>query len=183
MAKQYFAKLPTIGYDIDGTGEKRLVVDIMQRAAIRSVLRNQSLIFYTYPVKDGETPEMLAHKLYGSSALHFLILFANDIFDKNYDWPMSGENLKATIRKKYTTPEQDGLDFAYTTVHHYEDTHGNEIDVFTYQTLSDLERRKITVYEWEMSQNESKRLVRLLDAKFVDQINSELDKIMKRQTV
>jgi hypothetical protein len=183
MAKQYFAKIPTIGYDIDGSGEKRIVIDIMQRAAIRNVLKNQSLIFYTYEVKDGETPEIIAHKLYGATSYHWIILFANDILDKNYDWPMSDEDLKATIDKKYSTPAQPGLDYAYSTVHHYEDLFGNEIDEFTFKSLADTERNKVTVYDWEMKQNDAKRTVRLLDTKYKDQIDAELDKIMKRRTV
>jgi hypothetical protein len=122
--KRYFEKIPFTGYDIDGSGESRVAVDILQRAKIRDLLLNQSLVFYTYDVKDGETPEIISHKYYGSSQHHWVILLANDIVDPYFDWPLSYDNLISTIRKKYTTPQRDGLEFAYTTIHHYEDKLG-----------------------------------------------------------
>ena len=183
MAKPYFEKIPVIGYDISGTGEKRTAVDILQRIKMRDSLKSSWLIFYEYDVRDGETPEIIADKLYGSSGYHWVILLANDIVDPYYDWPMSYENLIITIRKKYSTPQRDGLEYAYQTLHHYEDLAGNVIDEFNYTALPDVERKKVSVYDWEISTNEAKRRIRLLDAKYISQIDAEADAIMKRRLV
>jgi hypothetical protein len=179
----YFTKFPLIGYDILGNGEKRFAIDILQRIKIRDSLKSSWLIFYEYDVKDGETPEMIAHKLYGSARYHWIVLLTNDIVDPYYDWPMSYENLILTIRKKYGTSTKDGLEVAYQTVHHYEDLFGVVIDFDTFMSLPDAERKRVTLYDWENTTNEAKRRIRLLDASFVDQIDIEADKIQARQLV
>lgn len=183
MSNPYFSKFNTIGYDIDGSGQKIIAISILQRIILREILLNNYLIFYTYTVKDGETPEIIADKLYGSSLYHWIVLLANNIVDPIYDWPMSQENLVITIRKKYDTPTQDGLVYAYQTVDHYEDKWGNPIDETTYKSLPAVNRKVVMIYDAEVAANEAKRTVRLLDKKFVAQVDAEADQIMKRALV
>ena len=61
----YFSKFPYIVYDSVGNGEFKIVSNLLRRVAIRSKVRANTLFFDTYDVKEGETPEMVAHKLYG----------------------------------------------------------------------------------------------------------------------
>ena len=183
MATPYFEKIPTIGYDIDGSGQKTIAVDILQRIKLRAILLNNYLIFYTYMVKDGETAEIIADKLYGSTQYHWIVILANNIVDPVYDWPMSQENLVITIKKKYDTPSLDGLVYAYQTVDHYEDKWGNPIDETTYRSLPAVERKIVMIYDAEVSANEAKRNIRLLDKKFVSQVNAEADQIMRSALV
>jgi Base plate wedge protein 53 len=179
----FFQKIPTIGFDIDGSGEKTLAVDILQRIKMRDVLLNNYLIFYTYTVKDGETPEMIADKLYGSSQYHWIVLLANNIVDPFYDWPMNQDDLIETIRAKYSAPNVDGLIYAYQTVDHYEDKYGNTIDLVTYQSLPAAERREVRIYDQEVANNEAKRSIRLLDPQYITQVDNEADSIMKQVLV
>lgn len=175
----YFAKFPTIGYDISGSGQTQIVVDILERIKIRDTLLQNWLIFYEYDVKDGETPELIAAKLYGDSNYHWIILMANNIVDPYYDWPMSYENLVATIRKRYGTPQLDGLLYAYQNIYAYYDNYGNVIDYNSYVALPANMRTAMTVYDWEVAQNETKRRIQLLDASYVDQVDSEADNLLE----
>jgi len=179
----YFAKIPLIGYDIEDSGEKIAVANILQRIKLRELVLNDRMIYYTYTVKDGETPEIIADKLYGSSFFHWVVLLANNIVDPTYDWPLSHEDLMLTIQKKYGTPEQDGLVYAYQTVHHYEDMSGNWIDEETYRSLPYVERREVMIYDYEVAQNDAKRQIQLLDKNFVAALDVEADKIQKRALV
>lgn len=183
MSNPYFSKFNTIGYDIDGSGQKTIAVNILQRIKLRDILLKNYLIFYTYAVKDGETPEIIADKLYGSSSYHWIIILANNIVDPVYDWPMSQDDLVSTIRKKYDTPTQDGLVYAYQTVDHYEDSLGNTIDETTYKSLPASLRKVVMIYDAEVSANDAKRNIQLLDKKFVSQVDNEADQIMKRALV
>ena len=183
MPTPYFQKIPVIGYDIDGSGEKILAVDILQRIKIRDVLLNNYLIFYTYTIKDGETPEMIAEKLYGNALYHWVVLLANNIVDPVYDWPMSQENLILTIHALYDTPTMDGLVYAYQTVDHYEDSHGNVIDKTTYESLPVSMRRVVMIYDQMVADNEAKRSIQLLDPKFVTQVDAEADTIQQQALV
>lgn len=179
MYQPYFQKFSTIGYDISGTGEKTIAINILKRFKMRDILLSNYLIFYTYTVKDGETPEMIADKLYGDAKYHWIVLLANNIIDPIYDWPMSQENLLLTIHKKYDTPTRDGLIYAYQTLDHYEDLHGNVIDSYTFHTLPAAERVSVMIYDAEIAANEAKRPIRLLDKRYVAQIDNEADTIMR----
>lgn len=180
MPNPWFSKMQLIGYDIDGSGEKTLAVDILQRIKFRNVLLNDYLIFYTYVVKDGETPEIIAEKLYGNAQYHWIVLLANNIIDPIYDWPMSQENLINTIHSLYDTPVMDGLIYAYQTVDHYEDSHGNTIDLTSYQKLPVSMRKVVMIYDQMVADNEAKRSIQLLDPKFVTQVDAEADTIQQQ---
>jgi hypothetical protein len=178
MALKYFEHFPFLEYSIDTSEAVESAVSILQRVKMRERLLNDNLIFYQYDVKDGETPEIIAAKLYGWSGYHWIVLLTNNIIDPYYDWPMSYTNFTNTIRKRYGVPGMDGLIYAYSNIHHYEDANGNVIDLATYQTTPANERSAVSIYDWENSKNEAKRHIRLLDALYVNQIDSELQSLM-----
>ena len=68
---------------------------------MRSKVKSNALIFDTYDVKEGETPEMIADKLYNDPELHWVILLVNDITDRYHQWPMSTPQFLAFINDKY----------------------------------------------------------------------------------
>jgi hypothetical protein len=179
----FFSKFQLLGYDINGDGQKTIAVNILQRIKMRDILINDYLVFYTYQIKENDTPEIIADKLYGSSQYHWLVLLANNIVDPVYDWPMNQDDLIATIQKKYSTSIRDGLVYAYQTVDHYEDKWGNPIDETTYLHLPASERSVVMIYDAEVAANEAKRTIRLLDKKFVSQVDNEADQIMKQAIV
>ena len=179
--KPYFEKFPFLEYELQDTGNNRTVINILQRVKVRDELKKNYLIFYEYEVKDGETHEQIAHKLYGDTKYHWLVLLVNDIVDPYFDWPMSHENLNITIRERYSTPEKDGLEFSKITIHHYEDAFGNVIDEVHFHQLPYEERKEVYIYEWERDQNEAKRKIQLLDERYVDQIDLEMEKLMNER--
>ena len=38
-------------------------------------------------LKKGETPEMIADKLYGDPNLHWIVMYVNGITDRYHQWP------------------------------------------------------------------------------------------------
>ena len=127
----YFSHFPLIEYDSVGNGKSKGVTNLLRRVAVRSKIKTNTALYDTYDVKEGETPEILAHKLYGDAGLHWIILLFNDVKDRYHDWPMSGNQFNAYILDKYVntdgTSNVDGI-------HHYEITsesgHGSDkIDV------------------------------------------------------
>jgi hypothetical protein len=65
----YFNTFPQIPYDNYGNGDFRFVTNLLRRVALRINISQNTSFFDTYDVKEGETPEMIAHKLYGESHL------------------------------------------------------------------------------------------------------------------
>jgi hypothetical protein len=114
---QFFTKFPRISYDIAGkrfTNYQSVTNIFFRTRILREVLGNISA-YYEYLVKDDDTPEILADKVYGNPEAHWLILMANDIVDPQYDWPLKYNDFNNYINKKYGS-----ITNAQTTYHHYE---------------------------------------------------------------
>ena len=169
----YFGNFPIIAYDSVGNGDFKLVTNLLKRVAIRSKVRSNTLLYDTYDVKEGETPEILADKLYGDPELHWVILLFNDITDVYHQWPQNQNQFLACINDKYSNVD---------ATHHYEisQTSGDttiKIDIGTdntdYPTAS-----IVTNYEYEEALQDEKRKIRLLDPAYVDRFVSEYEKLM-----
>ena len=78
----YFNNFPLIPYDSVGNGEFKVVTNLLKRVAVRAKIKTNTAMFDTYDVLDGETPEMIANKLYGDSNLHWVILYVNNVTDR-----------------------------------------------------------------------------------------------------
>jgi hypothetical protein len=108
MAK-YFNTFPKIDYDLDST-ELQYVTNITSRFGLDESLKENSAVYYTYNIDDGDTPEILASKVYGSPEKHWVILMMNDIIDPQFDWPLTYSEFNQYIEEKYSQP-----DYANTT--------------------------------------------------------------------
>lgn len=114
---KFFSYFPIVSYDIQGKtlSNYQNITDILFRLrVVRNVLSNVSA-YYEHLIREQDTPEILAEKVYGNSEAHWIILMANDIVDPQYDWPLNYDQFNKYIIKKYGSIEN-----AQTTYHHYE---------------------------------------------------------------
>ena len=171
----YFSNFPLIVYDSVGNGNFKIVTNLMKRVAMRTKVRTNTLLFDTYDVKEGETPEILADKLYGDSTLHWIILYVNNITDRYHQWPMSSGQFNDFIADKYSNID---------AVHHYEvsQTSGDtsvKIDIGTDTTgYSEADLTTITNREFEEERQDTIRQIRLLDPSFVPQFIEEFETLI-----
>jgi hypothetical protein len=114
----YFQRMPLTEYsDLENSDSNYKVVltNIMTRSAfLREVTENTSL-FYEYQVKDGETPEIIAHKLYGDVGRFWIVLLFNSLSNPYYDFPLVTEQLDKFIENKYSM----SLASTQATIHHH----------------------------------------------------------------
>ena len=96
----YFNSIPKIIYDSYGNGDFKVVTNLLRRVAVRAKIRTNTLIYDTYDVKNGETPESIAYKLYGDATLHWVVLLVNDITDRYHQWPMNTPQFLAYVNDK-----------------------------------------------------------------------------------
>lgn len=169
----YFANFPLIPYDSVGDGDFKLVTNLLKRVALRSKVRTNSLLFDTYNVKEGETPEQIAHKLYGDVNLHWIVMYVNNITDRYHQWPMTTPQFLAFINEKYSDP--DG-------VHHYEITQTSgdttiKIDIGADNT-EHSGATTITNREFEEERQDTLRKIRLLDPVYTSQFVEEFETLM-----
>ena len=171
----YFSNFPLIVYDSVGNGNFKIVTNLMKRVAMRTKVRTNTLFFDTYDVKEGETPEILADRLYGDSNLHWIILYVNNITDRYHQWPMSSGQFNDFIADKYSNID---------AVHHYEvsQTSGDtsvKIDIGTDTTgYSEADLTTITNREFEEERQDTIRQIRLLDPSFVPQFIEEFETLI-----
>tara|TARA_S200000501_G_scaffold359197_1_gene384816 strand:- start:175 stop:708 length:534 start_codon:yes stop_codon:yes gene_type:complete len=171
----YFSNFPLIIYDSVGNGNFKIVTNLMKRVAMRTKVRTNTLFFDTYDVKEGETPEILADKLYGDSTLHWIILYVNNITDRYHQWPMSSGQFNDFIADKYSNID---------AVHHYEvsQTSGDtsvKIDIGTDTTgYSEADLTTITNREFEEERQDTIRQIRLLDPTYVPQFIEEFETLI-----
>ena len=169
----YFANFPVIPYDSVGNGNFKLVTNLLKRVAVRAKVRTNIALYDTYDVKDGETPEILADKLYDDAELHWVILLVNNITDRYHQWPQNQNQFLAYINDKYSNVD---------ATHHYEISQVSgdttiKIDIGTdntdYPTAS-----IVTNYEYEEDLQDKKRKIRLLDPAYVEDFVAEFEKLM-----
>jgi hypothetical protein len=97
----YFSKYPSIYYSFDDYRTSEYITNILSRFSLEKSLKENTSVFYNYDIRDGDTPEIIASKLYGSSERHWMVLAMNDIVDPLYDWPLQYETLIAFVDEKY----------------------------------------------------------------------------------
>ena len=171
----YFGSFPLIVYDSVGDGNFKIVTNLLKRVAMRSKVKANTLIFDTYDVKEGETPEMIANKLYDDPELHWVILYINNITDRYHQWPMNFAQFNSFLNEKYSNPNG---------IHHYEisQTSGDtsvKIDIGTDTTgYSEADLTTVTNREFEEERQDTLRSIRLLDFAYVDQFVLEFRNLM-----
>lgn len=203
---QYFDTLPKLVVT-DSSGHSRVVSDLLARASIISDLMNNPMMYYKYDIQDGDTPETIAYKYYGNSYRYWIVLFANQLLDPQWDWPLTSEVFEKYMNSKYPTIN------VYTEVHHYEkiittldsetNTETTEIIVIDEETYDSLvesndsytinrsnenlgsvnvtvntTKKIVNIYDYEYELNESKRNINILNVRYVEQMESELTRLM-----
>ena len=169
----YFDQFPVIPYDSFGQGEFSLVTNILRRVGLRTKVKADRLYFDTYDVREGETPESIADKLYSDPELHWVILMVNDITDRYHQWPLTTPQFLAFIKDKYSNVD---------AVHHYEITQTSgdtnvKIDVGTDNTYYPS-ATAITNFEYEESEQDKKRKIRLLVPEYMKAFREEFENLM-----
>jgi hypothetical protein len=92
---KYFSYFPKIEY-----GDE-LATNIMVRAKVRDILKQNASLFYNYRLSEGDRPDLLSDFFYGSSDYTWLIFYANDMYDPNHDWPLFNHQFLSYMEEKY----------------------------------------------------------------------------------
>jgi hypothetical protein len=199
MSIKYFQTLPKL-ITTDVNNNSKLFTNLLARASVIQDLLKSPLVFYEYDVKDSDTPEIIAHKYYGSVDRFWLVMFANQIIDPIWEWPLNNYNLNNYVNSKYTTEE-------LSAIHHYEkivtktDIHTNTVTVETfvidendynslYESITSyilptgtvsvaVTKREVSNFDYELDLNEGKRTIKLINSTYADQIENEFNKLMR----
>lgn len=196
---KYFESLPKIVINENGSSVVR--TNLMARASIIPSIFSNPMVFYNYDIQDNDTPEIIAYKYYGNVYRYWLVLFANQILNPQWDWPLNSGAFNAYLEEKYPNTN------IYTQLDHYEkivsitdgESNITTTEVFTIseeefnnltpsntnytingvQSTVSVTKRSVNTYEMEFEKNESKRNIKILNSNYVDQVEVELVKLFK----
>ena len=174
----YFNNFPVIPYDSEGNYKFKDVTNLLRRVGLRAKVKTNTLLYDTYNVKNGETPESIADKLYNDSELHWVILMINDITDRFHQWPMTESQFLQYINDKY-----DNVD----AIHHYEipqESGDTSVKINIGTSNSDYPTATaITNFEHEQEEQDKKRRIRLLDPSYITTFVTEFRNLMKESNI
>jgi hypothetical protein len=196
---KYFATLPKL-ITTDARGNSKLFTNIIARSSIIPSLFTNPLTFYPYDIQESDTPEIIAHKYYNDVDRFWLVMFANQMLDPQWDWPMNYSIFNEYLNLKYE-PGQ------LTDPHHYQkittktdsisgtvtiekinvdlDTYNDLIETTNTYTLPSGAKVSVVItktivdnYTYELNLNESKRNIKILNKIYAEQIEKEFERLM-----
>lgn len=177
---KYFETFPNRLYDINNDGNFTLVTDIFRRMKVREGIKDNMALMATYDVQDGDTPEIISYKHFGSTDYFWIICLMNDITDRYYDWPLTFSAFEEYVKQKYDNPQ---------AIHHYEktqtsgDTESNGPGDFSHKievNSTDPDAQSVSNYEYEQRLQDQKRQIKLLDRAYLNTFVEEFERLVQR---
>ena len=171
----YFARFPKGQYIIPGTKEYKLVCDLWRRIKIRDKIKNEASLYSEYFVRDGERPETIAERHFGSPELHWIVLIANDVTDGLHGWPLSFQAFEEFVNDKYENPG---------AIHHYEkvQTSGPQTSIDGSHLIecngTDPEAQAVSNREFEQREQDRISRIKLISPSFLPIIIEEFERLM-----
>jgi hypothetical protein len=163
----YFKDFPQFAYDFEIGGKTKvlLLTDITRNVRFRKEVLSNIELYDEYDIQDGETPEIIAEKVYGNANYHWIIMLVNERFDYIGDFPMSYPQLTAYIQDKY------GVGNEYNT-HHYENEKGYIVDEYYVGKVA------VSNHDYEERINEQKRRIKLVSPQLIDRVLKQFKDIL-----
>ena len=150
----YFENFPKIiyGFTIQGKYQQFVLTDITENIRFKKEILADTSLYSTYTIRDGETPEIIAEKLYNDPQLHWLIMLANDKYDYSY------------AESKYPLNVYG--------IHHYVNPAG-------YIVSSDVAGAvSVSNIDYETQLNESKRQIRVINSNYIPKILEQFNDLI-----
>ncbi len=153
----YFKDFPNFLYDFKYGDilKTSIVTDITRNVRVRKEILSSVTIYDEYDIEDGETPEIIAEKIYGDAKYHWVVMLSNDAVDYLTDFPLEEHKLVKVIQDKYTN---------INAIHHYENSDGFVVN------SDDPDAYPVSNNEYERRLNETKRRIKLVSPKLLNTI-------------
>lgn len=167
-----FSRFPYCDYDAAGDEQTHRVINIMKRFSFKDTSKLVTRDFTGWIIREEDTPQVMAHKLYGSTHLDWVILMYNKMHDPEWSWPLDSTSLMDYVNMKYGVGN-DTDTHHYVTRGHPKIADGNIVDSTYYPTTATI----VTNFTHESNVNESKRSIQILPPEYLPAILAEFAKV------
>lgn len=163
----YFENFPKFAYDFDINGERNVLIvsDITRNVRFRKEILSNVTLYDEYDIKEGETPEIIAEKLYGNSQYHWIIMLVNGRYDYIKDFPLTYTALTQYITDKYGVGNE-------SDAHHYENSMGYTVN------YDDPDAESVSNTAYEEKLNEAKRRIKVISPQLLEKIVQQFSDIL-----
>jgi hypothetical protein len=140
---------------------------------LRNGLENIT-VYDQYDIVDGETPEIIAAKIYGNPLYHWVIMLANNRFDYRADFPLNYTDLLKKVKATYGSSDEE-----IYGVHHYEASVGNSSHNHPAFVVNSNypDAYAVSNFEYEERVNEEKRRIKIISKQVLDAVVKEYSKM------
>jgi len=163
----YFSRFPVIvNYEV---GDRHYdMMDITRRTGFDQETIDNEAYSLEHTISDGETPIILADRLYNDSDLYWVILLFNNIHDIEADWPMDQVTLLRYCERVYEDP--------YAIKHYESISEGFVVDA----DWPEYDRVSIRYIDYETRMNDKKRSIKVPTPTSVSALVREHNRLIKQ---
>jgi hypothetical protein len=98
----YFSNFKTIPYDLNGDGVFDTITDLTNLVGASPRLLDHQTFYSYIKIEDGERPDQLSQRLYGTPQYHWVFMLINSNLKNVWnDWPKSQSQLHEYCQNKY----------------------------------------------------------------------------------
>jgi hypothetical protein len=148
--------------------------------------------FYSYIIKEGERPDIIAYQEYGDSSLDWVIYLINGVIDPYSDWIMDDKQLRSYLEDKYNTAAEKltSTVIASSIAYYYyaglnSDSEAT-INSYNYNMTAETYAKlnspagwiPKSIYDYESELNEAKREINLLRPIYIQQFKQQFDELI-----
>ena len=149
-------------------------IDITSSIKIKEYLKRYSAVAYQpYVITDGERPDQVSSKLYGTPDYSWIVMLVNEMYSIYDDWPRSSQAFKNYIIEKYGSIGYAQINYKY--YNNYDD----EIDLTSYNLLASSDRKIESLYEYEERKNTNKSKIKIIRPSLISTIDSDLKSLIR----
>lgn len=120
--KDVLYQFPEIGSD--KSNKSVIIKDITSNIRFKKEFIENLPLVETYKIQEGDTPELISEKLYGTPEYHWILMLLNQRYDHISDFPLSSLALDYMIENKYGT--------CANLANHFVDSHNNKTNGYCY---------------------------------------------------
>jgi hypothetical protein len=174
----YFSNFGRVWHTLPN-GTQIIINDTTRFVSFAEKYRKNPRLNLKYTIADGDRPDLISYRLYGSVDYWWTILLLNSI-QTSEDWPKTSDELDRYISIKY--PFQDTND-----PHHYEDVYGLVADPRAIRIKRNLASDQdaivaanltpISILDYETQENDKKRNILLIDPGQILRVDEEMKEL------
>jgi hypothetical protein len=164
----YFGEFPSILYqfNIKGKNVLKVVRDITLNVRPLEDILNNIELYNDYDIEDGDTPEVISEKIYGTPFYHWIIMLVNEKYDYTEDYPLSNDKLSTFVTQKYGSGNEYAIHSLYGRPHY--EYLGKVVDSNIPGAAA------ISNFDYEFRLNEAKRRIRVVAPVYINKFSNDL---------